>query len=72
MKGKRGNMDEEKIQKVINVQGQPIKMEISRGSGGRYDYSVSLYGEDPEKMIFALKSLTDRLDLEYPYKEVKK
>jgi hypothetical protein len=57
---------------VEHVQAQPIQIKISRGPGGRYDYDVSLYGSDPEDMIHQIKTIVDRLDMQYPYIEKEK
>lgn len=57
---------------VEHIQGQPIQIKVSRGPGGRYDYEISLYGSDPEKMIYGINTMIERLNLQYPYIEKEK
>lgn len=52
---------------VINLHGQPLQIKVSRGPGGRYDYEVSLFGLDPVQTIEMVKSVVEKLNLEYPY-----
>lgn len=63
-------MEDNKI--VEHVQAQPLQIKISRGSGGRYDWDISLYGSDPVDMINQIKTIVETLNLEYPYIEKEK
>lgn len=54
-------------EETIQLHGQPLQIKVSRGPGGRYDYEVSLYGNDPEQTINMVKTVVERLNLEYPY-----
>ena len=57
---------------VEHVQAQPIQIKISRGSGGRYDWDISLYGSEPTEMLLQIDAIVERLNLQYPYIEKEK
>lgn len=63
---------EENDKTIKHIQGQPIQIKVSRGPGGRYDYEVSLYGSDPQEMIYGINAIVDKLNLQYPYLEKEK
>ena len=63
---------EEDDKTIKHIQGQPIQIKVSRGPGGRYDYEVSLYGSDPQEMIYGINAIVDKLNLQYPYLEKEK